>query len=100
MNTIAKICHAWALLEYTTCGKPVHATIPITDDWDKVTCEKCLVMKKIVMNTDVICKGCKEPIAGFNTNGYCEDCLCQDCGTELTTENERTMGICEECEND
>lgn len=44
------------------------------------------------------CKGCGELIVGFATNGYCEDCLCQECGNTLETRNERSMQICEDCE--
>ena len=44
------------------------------------------------------CKGCGEPINGFSTNGYCENCLCPDCGNTLDTENERAQQICEDCD--
>jgi len=44
-----------------------------------------------------ICKGCGEPICGFDVNGYCEDCLCQNCGTTLETEDERAMQLCDGC---
>jgi hypothetical protein len=44
------------------------------------------------------CKGCKEEIVGFDTNGYCEDCLCEECGTALHSEAERAAGICDDCE--
>ena len=50
------------------------------------------------MKTEKKCKGCEELIVGFETEGYCEECLCYECATPLTTENERAMGICEECE--
>ena len=50
--------------------------------------------------TKDICKGCEEPIVGFDTDGYCEDCLCPQCGTTLETDNERGLGICEDCESE
>lgn len=44
------------------------------------------------------CKGCGEEIVGFASAGYCEDCLCPECGNTLETENERSLQICEDCE--
>jgi hypothetical protein len=44
------------------------------------------------------CKGCGDEITGFGTAGYCEDCLCPDCGNTLDTENERAAALCEDCE--
>lgn len=46
------------------------------------------------------CKGCCGEIVGFDIDGYCEDCLCTQCGTPLTTEEERADEICEECESE
>ena len=46
------------------------------------------------------CKGCKEEIVGFPTAGYCENCLCTECGDTLETENERAVQICEYCESE
>ena len=45
-----------------------------------------------------ICESCGNEIVGFDTDGYCENCLCLKCGTQLETENERAMCMCDECE--
>ncbi len=47
-----------------------------------------------------ICKGCGETIYGFDINGYCENCLCDECGSPLTTEDEQGIGLCEDCDPD
>lgn len=47
---------------------------------------------------DVPCKGCGAWTAGFKTNGYCEDCLCDECGTTLESEEERAMHMCFDCD--
>ena len=44
------------------------------------------------------CKGCGQDIVGFETDGYCEDCLCPGCGNVIEDEEQRAMGMCEECE--
>jgi hypothetical protein len=55
--------------------------------------------QKIQTETVKKCTGCDEDIVGFETNGYCENCLCPECGNTLETENERGVMMCEECEN-
>lgn len=45
------------------------------------------------------CKGCGAEIVGFDSDGYCEDCLCDNCGSPLVTENEQAMQLCEECDD-
>ena len=47
-----------------------------------------------------ICNGCNEEIVGFATNGFCEDCLCTECGSTLASADERTTRICENCEEE
>jgi hypothetical protein len=54
--------------------------------------------KREATDHDRICKGCEALIVGFETDGYCEDCLCEDCGSTLEKENERGVHRCEECE--
>jgi len=44
------------------------------------------------------CKGCGGDIVGFASDGYCEDCLCSECGNTLSTEDERAATMCEECD--
>ena len=51
-----------------------------------------------IVREEKICKGCRDSIVGFDTNGYCEDCCCEDCGNTMGTENERALGQCEDCE--
>ena len=51
------------------------------------------------MEEPKVCKGCQEVIVGFCTHGYCEDCLCSDCGTELETDAERAAQMCADCED-
>ena len=46
------------------------------------------------------CKGCGEDIVGFATDGYCEDCLCPNCGTTLDTEEQRGQGLCDDCQQE
>lgn len=46
------------------------------------------------------CIGCGELITGFNTDGYCENCLCSECGATLETETERATTVCEDCWDD
>ena len=45
------------------------------------------------------CKGCGEEIVGESYNGYCGDCACLECGCHLKTEDERSCGFCENCED-
>ncbi len=45
-----------------------------------------------------ICEGCGEEIVGFAVKGYCEDCICEECGETLGTEDERAVSMCRECE--
>ena len=44
------------------------------------------------------CRICGEEMVSEDYDGYCSACACEECGTALETENERSMGICEECE--
>lgn len=44
------------------------------------------------------CKGCGDDIVGFASDGYCEDCLCTECGNTMSTEDERAATMCEECD--
>ena len=46
------------------------------------------------------CKGCDEKLVGFDVNGYCQDCLCEECGTPLTSEEEQGMLLCADCYDD
>ncbi len=43
------------------------------------------------------CKGCGDEIAGFDVDGYCEACLCDECGTTLGTEEEQAWELCNDC---
>ena len=46
------------------------------------------------------CKGCEGEITGFETDGYCEYCLCTECGNTLVTETERACTVCLECQDE
>lgn len=52
--------------------------------------DKLLILKKK-------CKACGEDINGFDIQGYCENCICDECGTPLETENEQAACLCDEC---
>lgn len=64
--------------------------------------EMTLLLKEseVMADTGETCFGCGERITGFATDGYCEDCLCSECGTPLETDNERAVCICDECEGE
>jgi hypothetical protein len=54
---------------------------------------------KFIQDMKVVCKGCKGEITGFDSDGYCEDCLCDECGSPLETETERAIGLCDDCDD-
>jgi hypothetical protein len=43
------------------------------------------------------CKTCEQDIVGFDQEGYCEDCLCSECGQGLDHDYEVAAQICGYC---
>lgn len=46
------------------------------------------------------CRLCGEELVSKDHGDVCDSCSCPDCGSPLESENERGMGICEECEGE
>jgi hypothetical protein len=44
------------------------------------------------------CKQCGETLVSQDHGEYCEDCVCSECGNVLDSDNERGLGICEDCQ--